>query len=165
VAQQQLPHAPAPDWRRYVLWMLIWVAFIASLGYAASYGELGFLENSVSVAAEPNRAGVPLQSDPVIQVKVAVRNNTRDTVTLKAASACKMFRWQIFSRDGNMVQSKVTDEDTCPKTEVSAILPSGEKLEEFYSIALVPARYRVGDDYLVHYWYWGYEGEFEFKAE
>ncbi|MDZ4869567.1 MAG: hypothetical protein SGI91_19760 [Alphaproteobacteria bacterium] len=162
---QQLPRSPAPDWRRYVLWMLIWVAFIASLGYAASYGELGFLENSVSVTAEPNREGVPLQSDPVIQVKVTVRNNTRDTVTLKAPSACKMFRWQVFSRDGNMVQSKVTDEDACPKTEVSAILPSGEKLEEFYSIELVPTRYQTGNDYLVQYWYWGYEGEFQFKAE
>jgi len=30
---------------------------------------------------------------------------------------------------------------------------------------LVPARYQPGNDYLVHYWYWGYEGEFQFKAE
>jgi hypothetical protein len=29
----------------------------------------------------------------------------------------------------------------------------------------VPARYRAGDDYLVHYWYWGHEGQFQFKAE
>jgi hypothetical protein len=162
---QQLPRAPAPDWRRYVLWMLIWVAFIASLGYAASYGELGFLENAVSVAAEPNRDSVPLKSEPVIQLKVTLRNNTRETVVLRAPSACKVFRWQVFSRDGNMVQSKVNDENACPNGEVSANFPSGEKVEEFYSIVLEASRYRGGDDYLVHYWYWGYEGEFQFKAE
>jgi hypothetical protein len=162
---QQLPRAPAPDWRRYVLWMLIWVAFIASLGYAASYGELGFLENAVSVTVEPNRDSVPLKSEPIIQLKVTLRNNTRETVVLRAPSACKVFRWQVFSRDGNMVQSKVNDEDSCPKSEVSANFPSGEKVEEFYTIVLEASRYRGGDDYLVHYWYWGYEGEFQFKAE
>ena len=156
---------PQSDWRRYLLWAGIWVAFIAALGYAASYGELGFLENAVVVAAEPNRDSVKLSGDdPVIQAKVSVRNNTRETVTLTAPSACKIFRWQIFSRAGEMMQSKATEYD-CPAGEVSAILPSGEKLEEFYSIALAPTRFRAGDDYLVHYWYWGYEGEFQFKAE
>jgi hypothetical protein len=162
---QPLPPSPAPDWRRYVLWMLIWVAFIASLGYAASYGELGFLENAVSVVAEPNRDAVPVKSDPIVQVKVTLRNNTRETVVLRAPSACKVFRWQVFSRDGNMVQSKVNDEAACPNSEVSANFPSGEKVEEFYSIVLEAGRYRPGDDYLVQYWYWGYEGEFQFKAE
>lgn len=162
---QNLPHAPAPDWRRYVLWMLIWVAFVAALGYAAANGGLGFLENDIHLAAEPNRDRVALNGDsPVIEVKVLLRNNTRETVTLKAASACKMFRWQVFNRAGDMVQSKVS-EDNCPTTEVSAILPPGEKLEEYYALALVPTRYRAGEDYLVRYWYWGYEGEFQFAAE
>jgi hypothetical protein len=160
--------APNPyqaDWRRYMLWAGIWVTFIASLGYAASYGELDFLENAVVVAAEPNRESVKLSGeDPVIQVKVSIRNNTADAVTLKAPSACKMFRWQIFSRAGELMQSK-TQEDLCPAGEVTAILPPSERLEEFYSVVLVPTRYRAGDDYLVHYWYWGYEGEFQFKAE
>lgn len=161
----ELPRAPAPDWRRYLLWALIWVAFIAALGYSASEGGLDFLENAVTVRAQPNRDSVALtERTPVIEVKVRISNSTGEAVTLNVPSACKIFRWQIFSRSGNMVQSKVT-EDSCPNTPVSAVLPPGEKLEEFYSIVLEPSRYRSGDDYLVHYWYWGYEGQFEFKAE
>jgi hypothetical protein len=160
-----LPQAPGPDWRQYMLRAVIWVSFVAALGYAAAYGGLDFLENDVHLAAEPNRERVALAGEaPVIEVKVSLRNNTRDTVTLKADSACKMFRWQIFNRAGSMVQSKV-NEDTCPSGAVTAILPPGEKLEEFYSIALVPTRLTAGQDYLVHYWYWGHEGEFEFAAE
>lgn len=144
----------------------IWFAFVAALAYAAANGGLDFLQNDVHVALEPNRERVAMSSavPPVIQVKVSLRNNTGQHVTLSAASACKIFRWQVFNRAGSMVQSVVT-EDTCPKSEVSAILPPGEKVEEFYSIALEPQRYRAGEDYLIHYWYWGHEGEFQFAAE
>lgn len=160
-----LPHAPAPDWRRYVLWMLIWVSFIAALGYAASEGGLGFLENAVSVTAEANRDRVKLDGEaPVIEVKVRLTNNTSEIAVLHAGTACKIFRWQIFARSGDMVQTKL-NEEVCPPTEVSANLASGEKVEEFYSIVLERHRYRAGDDYLVRYWYWGYEGEFQFTAE
>jgi hypothetical protein len=38
-------------------------------------------------------------------------------------------------------------------------------LEEIYSITLVPGRYVAGQDYQVRVWYWGYEGEFLFRAE
>jgi len=155
-----------PDWRRYLLWAAIWVAFIAALGYAASRGSLGFLENDMHFALEPNRERVKLSSrEPaIIQVKARLSNNTRAAVTLKAPSACKIFRWQIFDRAGSLVQSKVS-EDICPLSEVSAILPTGQTLEEFYAIVLVAPRYRAGEDYLVHAWYWGYEAEFQFKAE
>jgi hypothetical protein len=163
---QPLPQSPPPDWRRYILLTVIWVAFIAALGYAASNGSLGFLENAVTATAEPNRDRVTLKSgEPaVIQVKVSLRNNTRNQVTLTAPTACKVFRWQIFDRAGDMVQS-VIPKDTCPQSPVTAYLPAGEASEEFYAIVLEAQRYRAGDDYLVHYWYWGYEGEFQFKAE
>lgn len=164
--RSQLPHAPAPDWRRYLLWALIWVCFVAALGYSASQGGLGFLENAVSVTAEPNRDRVPVgnAASAVIEVKIRLTNNTANPATLSAPTACKVFRWQIFARSGDMVQSAVI-EDTCPKREVTALLPPGEKVEEFYSIALEAHRFQPGEDYLVHYWYWGYEGEFQFKAE
>lgn len=161
-----LPRAPAPDWRRQVLRSLIFVAFVGALGYAAAYGGFGIFEDPIHLALEPNRERVQLTGPepPVIQVKVSLRNNTREDLTLKAGTACKVFRWQIFDRSGDMLQSKVSEE-SCPQTEVTAILPPGERLEELYSIALVPTRYRAGDDYLVHYWYWGYEGQFQFTAE
>ena len=161
-----LPRAAPPDWKQQLIRSLMFVAFIGALGYAAAYGGFGLFEDDIHLALEPNRDSVQLTGSepPVIQVKVSLRNNTREDVTLKAPSACKMFRWQIFDRSGDMLQSKVS-EDTCPNTEVVAILPPGERLEEFYAIALVPARFRAGDDYLVHYWYWGYEGQFQFKAE
>jgi hypothetical protein len=155
-----------PDWRRYLLWAVIWVAFVAALGYAAKEGELDFLQNDVHLALEANRDRVALadKTPPVIEVKVSLRNNTKDPVTLSAASACKVFRWQIFARSGEMMQSK-TNEESCPPGEVSAVLPSGQKVEEFYSIALETQRYRKGEDYQVRYWYWSYEGAFEFRAE
>lgn len=154
-----------PDWRRTLVRIGIWFAFVAALAYAVSSGEFAVFQDDVHLALEPNRDSVTLGGKaPVIEVKVSLRNNTAAPVTLKAASACKMFRWQIFDRTGDMIQSKV-NEETCPTTEVSAVLPPGQKLEEFYAIALVPHRFTAGQDYLVHYWYWGYEGEFQFKAE
>jgi hypothetical protein len=162
---KSLPHEDPPDWRRYLVRIGIWFAFVAALAYAVSSGEFTVFQDDVHLALEPNRDTVPLAGQaPVIEVKVSLRNNTASNVTLKAASACKMFRWQIFDRAGDMIQSKV-NEETCPTTEVSAILPPDQKLEEFYAIALVPQRYTAGHDYLVRYWYWGYEGEFQFKAE
>jgi hypothetical protein len=163
---QRLPQAAPPDWRRYLLWALIWVVFIAALGYSASQGGLGFLENAVVVNAEPNRDTVKLagKEPPVIQVKVSLRNNTSKTTVIVAPSACKIFRWQIFARSGDLVQN-IIPEDTCPQREVSANLAPGNAVEEFYSIVLEPQRYTAGDDYLVQYQYWGYDGEFQFKAE
>ncbi|MFM9863578.1 MAG: hypothetical protein ACKVRO_08220 [Micropepsaceae bacterium] len=164
--KQRLPQAAAPDWRRYLIWALIWVGFIAALGYSASQGGLGFLENAVVVSAEPNRDKVKLQgAEPaVIQVKVNLRNNTSKQATLTAPTACKIFRWQIFARTGDLVQT-VVPKDTCPQSPVTAYLPAGENVEEFYAIALEAQRYEAGQDYLVSYQYWGYEGEFQFKAE
>lgn len=116
--------------------------------------------------AEPNRDTVKLvgKEPAVIQVKIALRNNTAKTTTLVAPSACKIFRWQIFARSGELVQN-IIPKDTCPQREVSANLPSGQSVEEIYSIVLEPQRYKAGDDYLVQYQYWGYDGEFQFKAE
>ena len=163
---ERQPQAPAPDWRRYLLWAVIWVAFVAALGYAATKGSLDFLENDIHLSVEANRDSVALSTkEPaVIQLKVTMRNNTRDRVTLSAPSACKIFRWQIFNRSAELIQSK-TNEESCPDSEVNAILPPGETLQEFYSIVLAAQRYRAGEDYLVRYWYWGREGAFEFRAE
>lgn len=160
------PHQQQRDPRRYVIWMITWVAFIAALGYAASKGGLGFLENDINLSVEANRTSVALASKepPVIQLKVTLRNNTAKTVTLRAGNACKIFRWHIYSRSGELMQAK-TDEYVCPAVEAAANLGSGKSVEEFYSIALVPERYTAGQDYLVTYWYWGYQGEFQFKAE
>jgi hypothetical protein len=166
MTKSPLPQAPAPDWRQYMLRAVIWVAFIGALGYAAANGGLGFLENDMNLAIEANRDSVKLSSTepPVIQVKVTLRNNTPKTVTLSAGSACKIFRWQIFNRAGELMQSKAA-EDICPISDTAATLPSSEAVEEFYSIALQPSRFQAGDDYQVRYWYWGYEGEFQFRAE
>lgn len=149
-----------------MLWSVIWISFIAALGYSASQGGLAFLENAVVVQAEPNRDTVKLQSaePPVIQVKVTLRNSTSKTAALVAPSACKIFRWQIFSRSGNLIQN-VVPKDNCPQTEAAANLPPGQSVEEFYAIVLEAHRYTPGEDYLVLYQYWGYEGEFQFKAE
>lgn len=160
------PQQPPTDWRRVLIRLGIWFAFVAALGYAVSSGSLRLFEEDIHLAIEANRTRVALAGDapPVIEVKVTLRNNTNETLTLRAASACHTFRWQIFSRGAELMQSKAA-EDTCPMTEVTALLPPGQTLEEFYSIGLVAQRYRAGQDYLVRYWYWGWEGEFQFTAE
>lgn len=163
---QPLPQSPAPDWRQYMLRAVIWVAFVGALGYAAANGGLGFLENDVSVTVEPNRDSISL-ADPgpaMIEMKLTLRNNTRNKVTLTAPTACKIFRWQIFSRSGELMQSKI-NEDSCPASGVAVGLPSGEQVQEYYSILLSQTRYRQGEDYQVRVWYWGYETEFQFKVE
>jgi hypothetical protein len=163
---QPLPRAPAPDWRQYVIRALIWVGFVGALGYSAANGGLDFLENDVSVKLEPNRDAVALHGTvpPVIQLRVTLKNSTQNAVALDAASACNIFRWQIFSRSAELMQTSVPD-DKCPSVPVTAGLRSGEKIEEFYAISLVPDRYQAGNDYQVKVWYWGYEGTFEFRAE
>lgn len=161
-----LPQAPAPDWRQYMLRTVIWVAFIGALGYAAAGGGLGFLENDVSLKIEPNRDSVTLTSkEPaVIQVKVTLRNNTGENVTLRAPSACKVFRWQIFDTGGGQVQARY-DPTPCPDLDVATRLAPGQSIEEFYSIQLVVERYRPGEKYLVNARYWDHEAEFIFNAE
>ncbi len=161
-----LPQSPAPSWQQYVLRAVIWVAFVGALGYAAANGGLDFLEHAVSLKLEPNRERVGLSGNvpPVIEVKVTLKNNTSQDVTLHAPSACKIFRWQVFSRSGELMQSKV-HEDSCPNAEVSVGLGTGLQIEEFYSINLAAARFSAGQDYQVRVWYWGYEKEFQFTAE
>ena len=150
-----------------LLWAVIWVSFIAALGYAASNGGLGFLENAVTVTAEPNRdtvklqgagtRGHPSQSQPAQQHP--------NQATLTAPTACKVFRWQIFARAGDLVQS-VVPKDTCPQSPVTAYLPVRRSMRRVLcdrarSTAL-PAPATTTS---CHYQYWGYEGEFQFKAE
>lgn len=161
-----LPQMPPPDWKQYVLRAMIWVAFVGALGYSAANGGLDFLENDVSLVVEPNRDAVALSGTvpPVIEMKVTLKNSTPKSVALTATSACKVFRWQVFSRSGEMIQTRVSD-DKCPETPISAGLGSGQKLQEIYAITLVPGRYIAGNDYLVQVWYWGYETEFQFRAE
>ena len=161
-----LPQAPPPDWRQYMLRAIIWVVFVGALGYSAANGGLDFLENDVALKLDANRSTVTLASvEPaVIELKVTLKNSTQKAVALSAPSACKVFRWQIFSRSGEMVQSKIAD-DKCPETPVSAGLASGQQLQEIYALALVTDRYKAGHDYQVRVWYWGYKSEFEFSAE
>ena len=162
----QLPHAPAPDWRQYLIRAVIWVAFVGALGYAAANGGLGFLENDINLTIEPNRDVVALASkEPaIIQVKVVLRNNTAKTVVLNAASACKVFRWQIFDTSGAQVQARF-DPTGCPEFKVSTQLQPGAAIEEYYSIPLEIQRYKPGQEYMVNARYWDQEAEFVFKTE
>lgn len=163
---QPLPRSPAPDWRQYIIRAVIWVSFVGTLGYAAAEGGLDFLENDVNLKLEPNRDAVALHgaAPAVIELRVTLKNATPNAVALSAPSACKIFRWQIFSRSAELMQTSVPD-DKCPEVTASTGLRAGEKLEEFYAIALVADRFQAGNDYQVRVWYWGYESTFQFRAE
>jgi len=162
----KLPMESAPDWKRSLIRSVIWVSFVGALGYSAAYGGLDFLVDDVTLQVEPDKKTVVLSGTvpPRIELKITLKNSTSQAVALKASSSCKIFRWQVFSRSGEMVQTRISD-DKCPETPVSAGLGSGQQIQETYAITLVPTRYIAGNDYLVSVWYWGYETEFQFTAE
>lgn len=161
-----LPQASPPSWRQYAVRGMIWIAFVGAVAYSARNGGFDFLADEVSLNLEPNRDTVSLAGNEpaTIEIKITLKNNTAKSAALTAASACRVFRWQIFSRSGEMMQSKAAD-DKCPDTPVSAGLGSGQQLQEIYAINLAKTRYKPGTDYQVRIWYWGYEGEFQFTTE
>ena len=56
-----------PDWRRTLVRIGIWFAFVAALAYAVSSGEFAVFQDDVHLALEPNRDSVSLAGKaPVI---------------------------------------------------------------------------------------------------
>jgi len=147
------------DWRRQVLQMIIFVAFIAALGYAVSQGSLDFMANEVTLTVEPNRTEVDLGSStpPVIQLHVKLKNNTGAAVALEADSPCKLLKWIVIALpSGDLVQARGGPEVQCPDQPTKHTLQPGEEIEEFYPLELIPARYSASGAYQAHVKYWGY---------
>lgn len=156
------------DWRRQVLQMIIFVAFIAALGYAASQGSLDFLENEVSLVVVPNRTVVDFGAPeaPVIQLHVKLKNNTGNNVTLEAESPCKIIKWVILAAPSmDLVQARGGEEVACPDQPIRKTFAPGQEIEEFYALELNPSRFTTAGDYQIHIKYFGYTAIVPFEVK
>ena len=147
------------DWRRQVLQMVIFVAFIAALGYAVSTGSFDYMSNEVTVSIEANRTTVDFNSTepPVIQLHVKLKNNTDQPVTLNADSPCKVLKWVVLDSAHELVEARGGKESECPDQPIQQTVEPGRELEEFYALILTPARYATAGKYEAHVKYWGYK--------
>lgn len=156
------------DWRRQVLQVIIFVAFIGALGYAASQGGLDFLENEVSLVVVPNRTVVDLgaKEPPVIQLQVTLKNNTGSDVTLEAESPCKVIKWVILASPSmDLIQARGGTEVACPDNPIRRTFVPGQKIEEFYALQLNPSRFRTAGEYQIHIKYFGYKAVVPFEVK
>jgi len=156
------------DWRRQVLQMIIFVAFVAALGYAVSRGSLDYLANEVTLTVEPNRTEVDLTSSepPVIQLHIKLKNNTGADVPLEAESPCKVLKWIVLALPSmDLIQARGGPEVECPDQPIHQTLAPGQEIEEFYALALIPARYTTSGAYQAHLKYWGYKAIVPFAVK
>lgn len=156
------------DWRRQVLQIIFFVAFVAALGYAASQGSFDFLENEVSLTVVPNRTLVDFGASepPVIQLHVKLKNNTNNPVTLEAESPCKVIKWVILAAPSmDMVQARGGAEVACPDQPIRRQFEPGQEIEEFYALELNPVRFSTAGDYQIHIKYFGYTAIVPFEVK
>ncbi len=155
------------DWRRQVLQMIVFVGFIAALGYAVSQGSFDYMSNEVTLTIEPNRTQVDFASrePPVIQLHVKLKNNTNDAVTLEAESPCKILKWVVLNTALDLVQARGGKEVECPNQPLRQTLAPGQEIEEFYTLELTPSRFTVSGDYQAHVKYWGYKSVVPFSVK
>lgn len=154
------------DWRRQVLQMIIFVTFVATLGYAVSKGAFDYMSNEVTLSIEPNRTAVDFASSepPVIQLHVKLKNNTSEKVVLDADSPCKVLQWVVLTDAREFVQARSGKETECPDQPIHQTLQPGQQLEEFYALILNPERFDSAGTYQAHVRYWGYRTEIDFSV-
>lgn len=156
------------DWRRQVLQVIIFVAFVGALGYAASKGSFDFLENEVSLTVVPNRTVVDFGANepPVIQLQVKLKNNTGSDVTLEAESPCKVIKWVILAAPSmDLVQARGGAEVACPDQTIRRAFVPGQEIEEFYALELNPSRFSTAGEYQIHIKYFGYTAVVPFQVK
>jgi hypothetical protein len=155
------------DWRRQVLQMVVFVGFIAALGYAVSQGSFDYMSNEVTLSIEPNRTLVDFASSepPVIQLHVKLKNNTSQDVDLEAESPCKILKWVVLNSALDLVQARGGKEVECPDQPTHETLAPGKELEEFYALELTPSRFSASGDYQAHVKYWGYKAVVPFSVK
>jgi hypothetical protein len=148
--------------------MVMFVAFIAALGYAASRGAFDYMANEVTLTIEANRTTVDFASrePPVIQLHVKLKNNTDKSVTLEADSPCKILKWVVLSAPArDLVQARGGKEVECPDQPLRQNLAPGQQIEEFYALVLTPERFAAAGDHEAHVKYWGYTAVVPFSVK
>ena len=154
------------DWRRQVIQTVIFVAFVAALGFAVSRGAFDYMSNEVTLTIEANRTDVDFNAaePPVIQLHVKLKNNTSQTVTLNADSPCRVLQWVVLTSEGEFVEARSGEETKCADQAMHHTLVPEKELEEFYALILTPDRYATAGKYEAHVKYWGYKSVVPFSV-
>jgi hypothetical protein len=146
------------DTRRMMLWSVILVALVGSLGYAAytsGPSTYGGFNVAMKVTADP--AVVPLSGDRagIVTLNVDVQNRTGGIQRLNAPAACKLFRWTLTAEDGSLVQ---VHNETCEASVMELKMEPDERKNESFEARLDPSRLEAGKRYQFNLEYWGLRG-------
>ena len=147
------------DGRRMMLWSLILVALVGSLGYAAYMGgpsSFGGFDVAMKVTADP--VIVPLSGEKAgrIVMNVDLQNRTANVQKLNARSHCKLFRWLLLGPNENLIQAQ--GGENCEDSAMELVLQPNEKKSDTFDIALDPSRLKAGERYQFVLEYWGLRG-------
>ena len=147
------------DWRRQVMQTVIFVAFVAALGYAVSRGAFDYMSNEVTLTVDANRTSVDFNSPapPQILLHVKLKNNTEKLTTLNADSPCRILQWVVLTEAHEFVEARSGRETQCQDQPLRNSLAPGQELDEIYALTLTPDRYLAAGNYEAHVRYWGYK--------
>jgi hypothetical protein len=153
------PPAPAPfDVRRMILWSVILVAVVGSLGYAAFVsGPSRFGGFDVAFKVSGNPVVIPITGDAAGKtvLTATLTNRTAKPQVLNAPAPCKTFRWILSDGAERMVQSAADD---CDDLLMELTLKPGETRTETFTIALDTRRLAANGRYELIMEYWGQRG-------
>lgn len=152
------PPQPYFDSRRMILWSVILVALVGSLGYAAyTSGPENFGGFNVAMKVTADPAVVPLSGDNagLVKLSVDIQNRTGGIQRLEAPAACKIFRWTLTAEDGALVQ---VQNETCENAVIELKMEPNERKSEIFEARLDPTRLKAGQRYQFNLEYWGLRG-------
>jgi hypothetical protein len=146
------------DGGRMVLWSVILVALVGSLGYAAytsGPSAFGGFDVAMKVSADP--VIVPLSGENAgkVTMTVDIQNRTANVQKLSAPAACKIFRWILFGEGERFVQTQSED---CAPSLMELVLQPNERKSETIDVAVDAARLKPGERYQFILEYWGLRG-------
>lgn len=158
------PKRPPPqpqqyfDGRRMMLWSVILVALVGSLGYAAytsGPSSFGGFDVAMKVTADPTVVPLTGENAGLVTLKVDVQNRTGGIQHLQAPAACKLFRWTLTAEDGSLVQ---VHNETCDGALMELKMEPNERKSDTFEARLDPARLTAGKRYQFNLEYWGLRG-------
>lgn len=152
------PPQPYFDSRRMILWSVILVALVGSLGYAAytsGPSTFGGFNVAMKVTAEPTVVPLTGENAGLVTLNVDIQNRTSGIQHLQAPAACKLFRWTLTAEDGALVQ---VQNETCENAVMELKMEPNERKSETFQARLDPSRLKAGERYQFNLEYWGLRG-------
>jgi hypothetical protein len=147
------------DSRRMILWSVILVGLVASLGYAAyttGPSTFGGFDVAMKVTADPTVVPLNGEKAGVVRLNIDLQNRTAAVQRLNAQSHCKLFRWLVIGPSEQLVQAQAAE--NCKDSAMELVLQPNEKKADVIEIALDAKRLKAGERYQIILEYWGLRG-------